>query len=202
MAEVKIKLCGMTRGDDIKAANTLLPDFIGFVFVPGRKRYVSPALARSLRSHLDPRVSAVGVFIDEKPENVAALCRDGTIDAIQLHGQEGEAYITRLRSLTRVPVIRAFRVRTEDDVKEASLTTADMVMLDAGAGSGETFDWSLIINFPRPFFLAGGLNAGNVAAAINAVRPYGVDVSSGIETNEKKDALKMRAFVRAVRDAT
>ncbi len=201
-SSVKIKLCGMMCRNDIMTANELLPDYIGFIFVSDRKRYVTKEAAADMRRILDPRIRAVGVFIDETPEAVAELCREGIIDSAQLHGSEDDGYISRLRALTDTPIIKAFRIRSSSDAASAARSTADAVLLDAGTGGGRTFDWSLIKGFPRPYFLAGGLDPENVARAISGTspRPYAVDVSSGIETDGRKDASKMRAFVRAVRE--
>ena len=200
MSETLIKLCGMMRADDIVVANELLPDYVGFVFVRGRRRYVDADAAQAMRRMLDGRISAVGVFIDETAEAVAELCRRGIIDAVQLHGSEDEDYIAHLRTLTDTPIIKAIRVRSDSDIDAANASTADMVLLDAGTGGGVTFDWSHLARVTRPYILAGGLDCGNVADAIKTLHPYGVDVSSGIETDGVKDADKMRDFVRIVRE--
>lgn len=196
----KIKLCGMRRREDICAANALKPDYIGFVFAQKSKRRVSPGEAAELKSILLPEITAVGVFVDENPENVAHLLQTGVIDAVQLHGSENEAYITELRSLTDKPLIQAFRIRGREDLDAARGSTADFILLDAGAGDGRTFDWTLLRDFSRPYFLAGGLGPENVRDAVARLQPFAVDVSSGIETNGVKDPEKMAAFVGAVRD--
>lgn len=195
----KIKLCGMFRPQDIAAANACLPDYVGFVFAPGSRRYISPGDAAALRRQLAPAIRAVGVFVGEKPENVAALLENGVIDMAQLHGGEDEAYLRRLRALTARPVMQAFRIQTEADAAAADACTADVVLLDSGGGTGTAFDWALARRVHRPYFLAGGLHPGNVARAVADLHPYGVDVSSGIETDGVKDREKMAAFVAAVR---
>ena len=197
----KIKLCGLTRPGDIDTANELKPDYIGFVFAGASRRYVSPAEAAALKKRLDPGILAVGVFVNEPPSSVAALLNAGTIDLAQLHGGEDEAYIRQLRALTDKPVMQAFRIRTAGDAAAAGRSSADLVLLDAGAGSGVTFDWSLLDGVSRPYFLAGGLDPENAAAAVRELHPYGVDVSSGIESGGVKDHKKMAAFVAAVRRA-
>lgn len=202
MSRTKIKLCGMRRPEDILAVNELLPDYIGFIFLTTSHRYVTPAQAAELKQLLDPSVKAVGVFVDEPLENVAELLNNGTLDLAQLHGHEDSAYIQRLRSLTKKPLIQAFRVKTPADIERAIASEADHILLDSGMGSGEMFDWSLVASVPRPFFLAGGLDPNNVAAAIRQVAPWCVDVSSGIETDKFKDKEKMRAFVENVRAMT
>lgn len=196
----KIKLCGLKRPQDIQAANELLPAYIGFVFAPKSRRYVHPDRAEELRRMLNPGIIPVGVFVNETPETVAALLDRGIIDIAQLHGKEDEAYIRRLRQLTKKPLIQAFRVDTPADVAAAQASTADYVLLDSGTGgTGTCFDWSLLQDIQRPYFLAGGLTPENVGGAVATLHPYAVDVSSGIETDGAKDKEKMTQFVRAVR---
>lgn len=195
----KIKLCGLSRPCDIGAANELKPDYIGFVFAPKSKRYVTPEKAMELKQMLLPEIQSVGVFVNEKPETVVKLLQDGTIDIAQLHGAEDEEYIIQLRQLTDKPIIKAFRIETASDIEKALQSTADYLLLDSGAGTGTVFDWKLIQNIKRPYFLAGGLDADNAAETVNTLRPYALDVSSGIETSGLKDKSKMAAFVSAVR---
>lgn len=196
----KIKLCGLSRPCDIETANRLLPEYIGFVFAPKSKRYVPPETAAALKGLLHPSVQAVGVFVREEPEQVARLLRDGIIDIAQLHGGEDAAYVRVLRRLTDRPILQAFRVDSAADVAAAQKSEADMILLDAGAGgTGTAFDWTLLRDIRRPYFLAGGLHPGNVREAMERLSPYAVDVSSGIETDGRKDADKMEAFMREVR---
>lgn len=197
----KIKICGLTRAQDIQTANALQLDYIGFVFTPKSKRFVAPEQAKQLRRQLAPGIQAVGVFVNAPPEQIAALLADGTIDIAQLHGQEDAAYIARLRSLTRAPIWQAFRIESTEDISRANASPADLVLLDHGAGgTGERFDWTLLHGMARPFVLAGGLTPQNAAEAIAKARPYAVDASSGCETNGVKDPAKMLAFVNAVRN--
>ena len=195
----RIKLCGLSRLQDIETANTLLPEYIGFVFAPKSRRYVTRQHAAELKKHLAPGIRSVGVFVDEPPENVAKIAKRGVIDLVQLHGGEDETYLRRLRELTAVPLIQAFRIRSGKDLAAAERSTADYVLLDAGAGDGKVFDWSLLENFRRPYFLAGGLDTENAGPAVRMLHPFVVDVSSGIETEGVKDPEKMKAFVSAVR---
>ena len=196
----RIKLCGLTRPCDIETANALLPEYIGFVFAEKSRRRVTDQEAKALRAGLDPAVQAVGVFVREQTERVAALLNEGVIDLAQLHGGEDESYLARLRELTDRPLIQAFRVETEEDLRRAEASTADYILLDHGAGgTGAAFDWSLLRGFERPYFLAGGLGPENAAEAVKALHPFAVDVSSGIETDGVKDRRKMREFVEAVR---
>lgn len=196
----KIKLCGLTRPEDIAAANALLPEYIGFVFAAKSKRAVSREMAAALKTRLLPRIQAVGVFVNEAPEVVAELLNTGIIDIAQLHGREDEAYIQRLRTLTNKPIIQAFRVDGPESLAKAQKSPADLVLLDSGVGgTGTAFDWTLLDKFRRPYFLAGGLGPATVGDAVKRLHPYAVDVSSGIETAGKKDPAKMAAFVAAVR---
>lgn len=199
----KIKLCGLSRPCDIRAANELLPDYIGFVFAPKSQRYVSPEKAAELKQMLDPGIRAAGVFVDEKPQVIESLVSRGVIDAVQLHGREDEDYIQDLRKrLGSTRIIQAFSIRSEQDAKRVEASSADMILTDSpGGGTGEVFDWGLLRKVGRPYFLAGGLTPDNAGDAVKALSPYGVDVSSGIETDGYKDWEKMEKFVLAVRRA-
>lgn len=196
----KIKLCGLSRMEDIAFANAARPDLIGFVFAEESRRYVSPETAKELKAALSPEISAVGVFVNAPVKTVAALLSSGAIDLAQLHGGEDERYIAELRKYTKKPLIQAFRLASAADVERAKASLTDYILLDNGSGgTGETFDWSLLKAVGRPFFLAGGLDCENVQTALSAVCPSAVDVSSGVETDGKKDLKKMTAFVQAVR---
>lgn len=183
----KVKLCGLSRESDIAAVNKLKPDLVGFVFAKKSKRYVSPEQAEHLKSLLAPGILAAGVFVNEPVEAVAELLDRGVIDVAQLHGSEDDDYIARLRALTGKPIFRAFKVKSEADLPAIESCAADLVLLDSGAGTGKTFDWSLVRSVQRPYFLAGGLDPDNIADAIAALHPYGVDVSSGIEQGRKQN---------------
>ncbi len=196
----KIKLCGLSRPEDIEAANALAPACIGFVFAKKSRRYISPEKAGCLKQMLSANIQAVGVFVQEKPEVIAALLNAGIIDAAQLHGGESDDFIRQLRALSQKPLLQAFSIKTPSDVDAARESLADLILLDSGTGgTGTAFDWRLLENIRRPYFLAGGLTPQNVGDAIRLCRPYGVDVSSGVETNGKKDIQKMAAFTAAVR---
>lgn len=198
----KLKLCGLARICDIEAANRLNPEYIGFVFAKKSRRYVDPAQARELRARLNKGISPVGVFVNESPEAIADLVRSGIIDVVQLHGSEDEDFLRKLRELVSCPIIKAFSVKTPQDVRIACESSADLILLDSGGGgTGTVFDWDLLEPIRRPWFLAGGLSPENAADAIRRLAPYGVDVSSGIETDGVKDIQKMNDFVRAVRGA-
>ncbi len=194
-----IKLCGMFREQDIDAVNEALPDLCGFIVdYPSSHRHVGRDKLLQLVGRLDPRVPAVGVFVDE-PLGLVSELADTVLDMVQLHGNEENPYIARLRELVDIPICQAIRVHTPDDVRRANESKADIVLLDSGAGSGRAFDWSLIQGVERPFILAGGLDPQNVGEAIDRFHPWGVDMSSGIETDWLKDPRKIRAAVAAVR---
>ena len=195
----KIKICGLSRKCDIETANELKLDFIGFVFYKKSKRYVSFEQAKALKAVLNADIQAVGVFVDETIENIVMLLDNGTIDIAQLHGNEDEDYIKELRSKTDKPIIKAFCINSEEDVVKANQSTADYVLLDAGMGSGNVFDWQYINKINRPYFLAGGLSIENAENAIKMVNPYALDISSGVETDGLKDKDKMISFVNIVR---
>ena len=195
---VKVKFCGLKRPCDIAWANELQPDYAGFVFA-GRKRRVSDELAAALRKDLDPSIPAVGVFVDDDPDHIAALVKEGTIQLVQLHGREDEAFIESLRRQVQVPLIKAFSIVSQADVEKARRSPADYVLLDHGqGGTGEAFDWAVLAHMDRKYFLAGGLNPDNAAEAA-ALGPYALDVSSGIETDGVKDKEKMKLFMARIR---
>lgn len=196
----KVKMCGLSRMEDIEYANEVLPEFIGFVFAPKSRRYVSFEQAKKLRGELDYRIAAVGVFVDEDIENIVWLVKDEVIDMVQLHGSEDNAYIAKLREMAEVPIIQAFKIIDSYDAESAVLSDADFVLLDSGMGTGKTFDWSLIKSINRPYFLAGGISPENAAQAVERFSPYAVDASSSLETNGVKDLSKMTALARAVRE--
>ncbi|MBR0149757.1 MAG: phosphoribosylanthranilate isomerase [Synergistaceae bacterium] len=196
---VRVKFCGLTRICDIDAVNELMPDYAGFVFWKSSRRYITPEKAASFREILRPGIIPVGVFADECPEIIADIAAKRIIDVIQLHGRENNEYISRLKAMTGRTIIKAFTIHDESDISQAEESPADFVMLDSGKGTGKTFDWSLIRGVKRPYFLAGGLDPLNVSEAVKILKPYAVDVSSGIETDGLKDKAKMSAFIEAVR---
>ena len=201
MTTTKIKFCGLSRNCDIETANALSPDYVGFVFAKNSRRCVSFAQAKELKALLAPGILTVGVFVNEDPRTVAAFLEAGVIDAAQLHGDEDTDYIRGLKSLTKAPLIKAFGLRSIHDLPAVERCPADLVLLDSpGGGTGRLFDWQLLENIQRPYFLAGGLSAENVGEAIARLRPFGVDVSSGIKTGGYKDREKMTAFAAAVRE--
>lgn len=196
----KIKICGLFRLCDAEYVNEAMPDYAGFVFFEKSHRNVTMQQAAQLRKSIHPSIPAVGVFVNAPQEQIISLCREGVIQIVQLHGGESEEYIGRLKALIPgVSVWQAFRVRTPDDLAAAQQSTADLILLDNGYGTGETFDWSLISGMTRPFLLAGGLTPQNIPQAIARFAPYAVDISSGVETEKQKDRDKILAAVAVVR---
>lgn len=196
----KIKLCGLSRPADIDYVNQVKPDYCGFIVnFPKSRRNVTPEQVRALTARLSGDIIPVGVFVDESVETVAGLLEDGTIAVAQLHGHEDEAYLAALRKLTAKPIWQAFQIRSAADLERAKSSTANLVLLDSGQGSGVTLDWRILADFPRPFVLAGGLTAENIPTAVQQVKPYAVDLSSGVETEGYKDYEKMLAAVAAVK---
>jgi len=199
MTLVKVKICGLTRSCDIEVANVEKPDYVGFVFANSRRK-VTPSKAMELRSKLAKDIIPVGVFVDESIQNILSLVESNVIEVVQLHGMENEEYIMKLKELTTVPIIKAIAVRHTGDVQKWAQSATDYLLLDnKGGGTGQAFDWSLIGETDKPYFLAGGLDANNIVNAIGQTKPFAVDVSSGIETNGLKDPVKIKEFIRRAR---
>lgn len=198
---MKIKICGLKRPEDIQAVNAVKPDFCGFVIeVTKSSRCVTREQVRELVRGLHKDIIPVGVFVNAPPELPAQLLNEGTLGIAQLHGNEDEAYIRILREMTDKPLIQAFSIRSTQDVLRACKSTADYILLDQGSGgTGKTFDWSLIPQISRPFFLAGGLGPDNLEQAIRQVHPWAVDLSSSLETQGYKDPEKIRRAVESVK---
>ncbi|MDR1467685.1 MAG: phosphoribosylanthranilate isomerase [Spirochaetaceae bacterium] len=215
---LRIKICGLSRVEDIRCANEARPDYIGFVFAESRRR-VTPEQARRLRERLDVGITPVGVFVDAGIAEIAALVNGGVIDMVQLHGNETAAYITRLRKacganisdsinrINSIKIIKAVRISDGAQPPEHALVQketygADYLLLDSGAGSGKTFNWRFAEQiaaeggFADSFFLAGGIHPGNIREAA-AFHPFAIDVSSGAETDGVKDREKIMALVAA-----
>ena len=200
---MKIKLCGMFRDCDIDYANEAKPDYVGFILgFPKSLRNIDAETARRLRSRLDTGIKAVGVFVNSPETTCAEYANCGIIDVIQLHGDEDADFIRRLRELTSAPIIKAAKIRTPEDIGRVQALGADYVLLDNGTGTGEMFDHSLLdgAEIRQPFFLAGGLTPENLRQAAESVRPYCVDLSSGVETDRLKDREKMLEAVRVIRE--
>lgn len=199
---VKIKLCGMFREQDIEYVNEAKPDYIGFIVMfPKSHRNIDLETALRLKKRLSPEIKSVAVSADAPVERFAELAGSGAADALQLHGNEDAEYIAALRRLTNVPLIKAVKVASPADIEKANSLDVDFLLLDSGTGSGKPFDHSLIDRerITKPFFLAGGLTPENVRAAALETKPYGVDMSSGIETNKVKDRGKILAAVNEIR---
>lgn len=210
---MKIKICGLSRNEDIDYVNEARPEYIGFVFAKS-KRQVSPVLAQFLRFRLANDITPVGVFVDSPMKEIVELYHKGIISIAQLHGNEDEAYIARLKELSaangsfrQIKVIKT--IKSEDLKKTIPPSIADFFLIDSGAGSGKTFNWDMLkkIKIDKPWFLAGGINLKNVEQAISlqtaGLKPYGIDVSSGVETSspsgsfkDRKKILKLTSIVR------
>lgn len=203
---IKVKICGLTRLEDVTAVNQCRPDYAGFVFAKSR-RQVTGEQAEKLRNAMDPKVRSVGVFVNADPEEICRLCEKKVIDLVQLHGDEDAAYLEQLAGRVEVPLIRAVRVQSKEQILKAQEQACDYLLLDTYlpgqyGGGGQTFDAALIPPLYKPWFLAGGLDGENVAEKIQAYHPFGVDVSSSVETDGKKDSDKIQEFVERVRRLT
>ena len=215
----KIKMCGISKVETIPAIVDAKPDYMGLVFAPS-KRQVTVEQAKTLVEELhkvyvkkygsdteqdkDDTIKTVGVFVNETVDNLVTIANEANLDAVQLHGDEDETFIQSLKERTNVEVWKAVQIRSAADVEEWIDSSADMILFDAyhkdeRGGTGEVFDWSSLDEFERPFMLAGGIDSTNVARAIRTVRPYGIDTSSGIETNGVKDDEKITAFTKIVK---
>jgi phosphoribosylanthranilate isomerase len=208
MTRTRIKICGITREQDLAAAVAAGADALGFVFYAPSPRCVTPQRAAELVARMPPFVTKVGLFVNESPESVCAVMARVPLDLLQFHGDEDAAFCSRFGK----PWIKAARVKRGLDLLEYATAFAGApgvsgLLLDAHVegygGGGETFDWSLIPpSLPLPVILSGGLHPGNVAEAVRAVRPWAVDVSSGVESAKGiKDARKITEFIAGVRDA-
>ncbi len=199
---MKIKICGLKRNEDIEYVNEALPDYIGFVFSKSR-RHVTLQQAYDLKRDLNSRIKSVGVFVNEPQDMIAELAKNGIIDLAQLHGNEDNVYISKLREKTdgKVKIIKAISISNEFSIDQINEIDADFFLLDNGSGgTGKAFDYSLIKNKVNDrIFLAGGINAGNIKNAVS-LNPYCIDVSSGAESDGIKDREKIIKLVRSIRD--
>lgn len=195
---MKLKICGLFREEDIEYANQLKPDYIGFVFAKS-KRQITPKMAVLLKQRLDTDIQAVGVFVNEDEEEIIHLLEQGIIDIAQLHGTESEEVIVRIKKATNKPVWKAIKVDSCEDIDKWKNTKADLLVLDNGKGTGECFDWNLLKNINRKYLLAGGINIKNIKEAILDIKPYGIDVSSGVENNGVKDFEKMKYIMEQIK---
>lgn len=209
---MNIKVCGIRRPEDVDIVNTYRPDYIGFVFAP-TWRQIDVNTACSLRALLHPEIKSVGVFVNQPIELLAEALTTGSVNLLQLHGQEDASYETELvKALTQKGIknpeehlIRAYRIRCAEDFEHIGHTRAPLLLLDAYSpkdmgGTGEAFDWTMIRNIDKPFFLAGGITAENVQDAIALVHPFGIDASSSLETNKAKDREKIKTFIERIRN--
>ena len=198
----KVKICGLSRTEDAKAVNCSLPDYCGFVFAESSRR-VDADTAAKLKKELDSSIEAVGVFVNEDIEVISKLYSRGTIDMVQLHGDEDALYIERLKDSCGCRVIKSIAV---GDTVPPIPDGPEYLLFDSMSvrrgGTGRTFDWNIIKDFAgTPYFLAGGLDSANVRDAVRSLSPYCVDVSGGVETDGKKDAGKIEDLIRVVKEA-
>ncbi len=199
----KIKICGLSRIEDIQVANELELEYIGFVFAKS-KRQVTVDQARDLKIKLRKNIQVVGVFVNHSVEKVMQLIDESIIDVVQLHGVETEDVILKIKhSNPSTKIMKAVSMTCVEDALKWNDSKVDYLLLDHGVGgTGEAFDWSLLNGLEalkKPYFIAGGLNVENVSDVL-AYQPFGVDVSGGVETLGKKDSEKMREFVEKVRE--
>lgn len=208
----KVKMCGISKVETIPAVVEAKPDYMGLVFAPSKRqvtveqaKILIEELHKQCINHYDIKVvKTVGVFVNETLDNLVRIADTANLDAVQLHGDEDEAFIQSLKERTNVEVWKAIQIRTAADTEKWIDSSAEMLLFDAyhkdeRGGTGEVFDWSSLDAFERPFMLAGGIDSTNVASAIRTVRPYGIDISSGIETNGMKDDKKITAFTKIVK---
>lgn len=202
----KIKICGIKSENDIKIVNKYRPDYIGFILAPS-KRQISYEVAKELKDLLHPSILAVGVFVNESIEVIETYAMAKIIDVIQLHGDESLEMMTELKKRVNLPIIKAIRVKDEAQFHQLmpymNQVPADYLLFDTYhegmyGGSGKSFDWSVLKVVKRPYFLAGGIGLHNIVSACQ-LKPFGIDVSSGVETEEIKDADKVREIIQAVR---
>lgn len=205
----KIKICGLSRREDIESVNMVSPDYIGFIMgFPKSHRNITIERAKTLRAGLKEEIQVVGVFVDAEISMIVDACAQKVIDIIQLHGREDIRYIERLKAVlasveVQAKIIKAIQVKSKEDLALIKEVPADMILLDAGMGDGKLFSqeqMDLLKSVNRDYFLAGGLNPENVSELLESLHPFGVDVSSGVETEKKKDRKKIRRFVQNVRD--
>lgn len=197
----RIKICGISRECDVDFINEAKPDYVGFIFADGSRRKICSSTASGYRARLDPFIQTVGVFMGAPISTVTSLLLDGVIDMAQLHGNESEEYIRTLKALTGAPVIKALRFENFEQIKGYESSSADYLLLDHGSGgTGIAFDWSEIGELKKSFFLAGGVTLSNIDEAMK-IDSYCIDISSGAETDGRKDREKIIALVNKVRGA-
>lgn len=199
MFGTELKICGLSRMEDVIAVNRHGADYAGFVFFKKSKRYIDPYKAGELIEFLRSDIKSVGVFMDEPLDSVISTARISGVEMIQLHGHESEEYVEYVKRTLERPVIKAFKADEEVALEKALHTTADYVLIDSGAGTGKKFDWNTLKDFKREYFLAGGLDPDSVGEAISLLEPFAVDVSSGVETDGIKDEKKIESFIKAVK---
>ena len=199
--KTKIKICGLKRIEDVISVNVAEPDYCGFIFnVSGSRRSIGAEQLNILVDMLNPEIVPIGVFVSEKTDVILRIVRESGIRMVQLHGQENGEIIHTIQSKAQVPVIKAVSVRSKEDVRSAVLSPADYLLFDCGeGGTGQTFDWNLLEDIPRPYFMAGGIGTHNMEEVLRRFSPFALDVNSSVETDGQKDGKKILAAVRMLR---
>ena len=199
--KTKIKICGLKRIEDVISVNEAEPDYCGFIFnVSGSRRSIGAEQLNILVDMLNPEIVPIGVFVNEKTDVILRIVRESGIRMVQLHGQENGEIIHTIQSKAQVPVIKAVSVRSKEDVRSAVLSPADYLLFDCGeGGTGQTFDWNLLEDIPRPYFMAGGIGTHNMEEVLRRFSPFALDVNSSVETDRQKDGKKILAAVRMLR---
>ena len=202
--KTKIKICGLKRIEDVISVNVAEPDYCGFIFnVSGSRRSIGAEQLNILVDMLNPEIVPIGVFVNEKTDVILRIVRESGIRMVQLHGQENGEIIHTIQSKAQVPVIKAVSVRSKEDVRSAVLSPADYLLFDCGeGGTGQTFDWNLLEDIPRPYFMGGGIGTHNMEEVLRRFSPFALDVNSSVETDGQKDGKKILAAVRMLRTLT
>ncbi|ONI45985.1 N-(5'-phosphoribosyl)anthranilate isomerase [Candidatus Epulonipiscioides gigas] len=197
---MKIKICGIKNIEDLRAINEFQPDYIGFIFAPSKRR-VTFEQSSNIKNELKDNISTVGVFVNETVDEIIKISK--LVDVIQLHGDEDEQYIKKLKSSINNPIIKAVRVKNTSQILEADTLPCDYLLLDTFSetgygGIGKTFDYNLIPDTCHKLFLAGGLNIDNVNRAMD-IDPFALDINSGVETDGTKDYDKIKNILEIIR---
>ncbi|MEQ9619395.1 MAG: phosphoribosylanthranilate isomerase [Deltaproteobacteria bacterium] len=200
----RIKICGITNREDAMRAAKLGADALGFIFYRGSRRYIDPGIAARIVGSLPPFITTVGVFVNQSLDEIASLKEKTGIDAVQLHGDESPEFCNAVP----YKLIKALRIKDNIDREEVELYSVQAILFDKHSedsygGTGRSFNWDILRNLDisKEIILSGGLTPENVCQAMETVKPYGVDVSSGVEDSPgKKNHVKLRKFIEAVRN--
>ncbi|MEM7009808.1 MAG: phosphoribosylanthranilate isomerase [Thermodesulfobacteriota bacterium] len=204
LSNTKVKICGITNLEDAQAAVELGTDALGFIFYKDSKRYVEPQIAGDIISKLPPFITTVGVFVNASVEDISEIQEKTQVSALQLHGDESPEFCSSLQG----KIIKVLRVKDKHDLDPLAQYPVEAILLDTYSdkeygGTGSTFDWGVLkdLKTDKKIILSGGLTPENVSEAISTVRPYAVDVSSGVEASAgKKDHIKLKQFFEAIKN--